>query len=77
MNHQQATPLTREVTDDRRYAVINGLVAPPLLIVIMLVANNKRVMGERVNGRWAKLLGWIATIVMWAAEFGMILTWGT
>jgi len=58
-------------------AVINGLVAPPLLVVIMLVANNTRVMGDRVNGRVTNILGWIATIVMWAAALGMILTWGT
>jgi NRAMP (natural resistance-associated macrophage protein)-like metal ion transporter len=58
-------------------AVINGLIAPPLLVVIMLVANNKRVMGDRVNSRVTNLLGWTATIVMWAAALGMILTWGT
>jgi Mn2+/Fe2+ NRAMP family transporter len=58
-------------------AVINGLIAPPLLVVIMLVANNKRVMGDRVNGRVTNLLGGTATIVMWAAALGMILTWGT
>lgn len=58
-------------------AVINGLIAPPLLVVIMLVANNTRVMGDRVNSRVTNLLGWTATIVMWAAALGMILTWGT
>jgi Mn2+/Fe2+ NRAMP family transporter len=31
-------------------AVVNGLIAPPLLFIIMLVANNKRIMGKRVNG---------------------------
>ncbi len=34
-------------------------------------------MGDRVNGRVTNILGWIATIVMWAAALGMILTWGT
>lgn len=56
-------------------AVINGVVAPPLLVVIMLVANNKRVMGARTNGRWTNVLGWLATVVMFAAAIGMFVTW--
>jgi len=56
-------------------AVINGFLAPPLLVVIMLIANNKKVMGRHVNGRWMNVLGWGATIVMFAAALGLILTW--
>jgi len=58
-------------------AVINGLLAPPLLIVIMLIANNKEVMGKRVNGRVANFLGWLTTAVMFAAAIGLVLTWGS
>jgi len=58
-------------------AVINGVVAPPLLVVIMLVANNKRVMGERTNGLWTNFLGWLATVVMFAAAIGMFVTWSS
>ncbi|HBB98255.1 MAG TPA: iron transporter [Blastocatellia bacterium] len=57
-------------------AVINGVLAPPLLVVIMLVSNNKKVMGKRVNGRLTNFLGWTTTIVMSAAALGMFLTWG-
>jgi NRAMP (natural resistance-associated macrophage protein)-like metal ion transporter len=57
-------------------AVINGVIAPPLLIIIMLVSSNKKVMGEKVNGRGANIMGWIATAVMFAAAIGMFLTWG-
>lgn len=39
-------------------AVINGLVAPPLLVLIMLVVNNKNIMGDKVNGRLTNFLGW-------------------
>jgi len=56
-------------------AVINGLLSPPLLIVIMLISSNRRVMGTKVNGRAANIIGWIATAVMFAAAIGMILTW--
>ena len=38
-------------------AVINGLVSPPLLVVIMLVSNNKKVMGDKVNGLATNLVG--------------------
>jgi Mn2+/Fe2+ NRAMP family transporter len=38
-------------------AVINGIIAPFLMAMIMLVGNNKRVMGEHVNSRSVGLLG--------------------
>ncbi len=44
-----------------------------LMVVIMLVANNRAVMGERVNGRWMNVLGWLATALMFAAA-GLALT---
>jgi Mn2+/Fe2+ NRAMP family transporter len=56
-------------------AVINGVVAPPLLVVVMLVANNKRAMGSRVNGPWTNRIGWLAAAIMFAAAIGMFLTW--
>lgn len=58
-------------------AVINGVVAPPLLVVVMLVANNKRVMGTRTNGVWANIVGWLAAAVMFAAAIAMFVTWGS
>ncbi len=57
-------------------AVINGFLAPPLLVVIMLISNNRKVMKGRVNSRWANILGWTTTIVMFAAAIGLVLTWG-
>ncbi len=56
-------------------AVINGFLAPPLLIVIMLIANNKKVMGDQINGRWMNILGWATTLLMFAAAIGLVLTW--
>jgi NRAMP (natural resistance-associated macrophage protein)-like metal ion transporter len=57
-------------------AVLNGFLAPPLLVVIMLIANNRAVMGERVNGVVANVLGWATTAAMFAAAVGLVLTWG-
>lgn len=56
-------------------AVINGLLAPPLLVVIMLIANNKKVMGKRVNDWRTNTLGWAGTVVMFAAAIALVWTW--
>jgi NRAMP (natural resistance-associated macrophage protein)-like metal ion transporter len=56
-------------------AVINGLISPPLLVIIMLVSNNKKVMGDKVNNLGANIVGWAATAIMFAAAIGMLLTW--
>ncbi len=58
-------------------SVINGFLAPPLLVVIMLIANNRAVMGGRVNGRALNALGWLTAALMFAAAAGLILTWGS
>lgn len=46
-------------------AVVNGLLAPPLMVVTMLIARNRKVMGKyRIGGR-LEIGGWISTLVMW------------
>ena len=57
-------------------AIINGFLAPPLLVAIMLVANNRHIMGDRVNGRWSNILGWTTTVIMFVAAVALVLTWG-
>lgn len=48
-------------------AVLNGLLAPPLMVMTLLVASNKDVMGELTISARTKTLGWLATLVMIAA----------
>jgi NRAMP (natural resistance-associated macrophage protein)-like metal ion transporter len=57
-------------------AVLNGFLAPPLLVVILFVANNREVMGDRVNGLALNVLGWLTALLMFAAAVGLVLTWG-
>ena len=52
-------------------AVLNGLLAPPLLVLVMLVGSNARIMGSHVNPRWLNVLGWTATLVMTAAAVAL------
>ncbi len=56
-------------------AVLNGVLAPPLIVIILLVCNNRRVMGEPTNGKLLNTLGVIAAIVMSAATIAMFVTW--
>ena len=58
-------------------AVINGVVAVPVMVAMMLMIRNNKIMGPLVNrGRWLYIFGWIATIVMGAAVIAMFLTLG-
>jgi len=54
-------------------AVINGVVAVPLMIVIILLVSKKSIMGDFTASRPIVVLGWIATAVMGAAAVRMIL----
>ena len=45
-------------------AVLNGVVAVPLLIVLMLVCNNRKIVKERVNGPVSNILGWLTVVLM-------------
>jgi Mn2+/Fe2+ NRAMP family transporter len=53
-------------------AVVNGLVAPLLLILIMVISNNRSIMGERTNGRLANTFGWATAGVMSLAALALI-----
>lgn len=58
-------------------AYLNGIIALPLLIIIMVIGNDSRVMGAETNPRWVKFFGWLA---VWGMAAGIILTiilnWG-
>jgi Mn2+/Fe2+ NRAMP family transporter len=54
-------------------AVINGIVAVPLMIVIILLVSKKSVMGNFTASRPLIILGWIATAVMGAAAVRMFI----
>jgi Mn2+/Fe2+ NRAMP family transporter len=55
-------------------AVVNGLVAVPVMIVMMLMTANRRIMGSfKVVGA-LRAIGWTATATMVAAAIGMFVT---
>jgi Mn2+/Fe2+ NRAMP family transporter len=57
-------------------AVINGVVAVPLIFIIGLIAKNKGIMGEYKSGLLSNILVWATFAGMGAAAIGMFLTFG-
>jgi len=55
-------------------AIINGIVAPPILVLIALLARDREVMQEHRSGFWSSTLVWIATAVMSTAAIALIVT---
>lgn len=49
-------------------AVINGMLAGPLMVVMMLIVRNPRAMGRLTATRKQMIFGWSATVVMIAAS---------
>lgn len=45
-------------------AVINGVTAAPFLALVMLISDDKKLMGKQVNGKLARTLGWTTTATM-------------
>ena len=55
-------------------AVINGVIALPIMVVMMLLGSNERVMGRFTIGKRLRWLGWLATAVMGAAVTALFAT---
>jgi NRAMP (natural resistance-associated macrophage protein)-like metal ion transporter len=56
-------------------AVLNGMVAAPLMVVIMLMACSPKVMGKFCIPRYLRVLGWVATVVMVCVCLGVFAAW--
>lgn len=53
-------------------AFINGIIAIPLLIAIMIVGNDPKIMGKEIHPGWVKFFGWLSIVFM----IGMIILAG-
>jgi len=45
-------------------AFLNGAIALPLLVVIMVVGDDKKIMGAETNPKWVRFFGWLAVLFM-------------
>jgi NRAMP (natural resistance-associated macrophage protein)-like metal ion transporter len=57
-------------------AVINGVVAVPVMVVMMIMTLNTKIMGQFTLPMRLKVLGWLSTAAMLAAAIGLFATWG-
>lgn len=55
-------------------AVLNGVIAVPIMAVMMLLAGRRSVMGDHVVGPRLRWLGWLATVVMGLVVVAMLVT---
>jgi Mn2+/Fe2+ NRAMP family transporter len=54
-------------------AVLYGLTSPVLIAIILFICNNKKIMGEHINGLWSNSLGIITFLLMTFS--GVALIW--
>jgi NRAMP (natural resistance-associated macrophage protein)-like metal ion transporter len=55
-------------------AVLNGVLAPPLIVLVVLITSNRKIMGRRVNPPVLKWLGWATAAIMAGASVAMFAT---
>jgi Mn2+/Fe2+ NRAMP family transporter len=55
--------------------IVQGFSTPPLLLLIMLMTNNRKIMGDQVNSRSTNILGWATTAAIFSASLGLVATW--
>src|SRR5665647_701266 len=55
-------------------AVLNGVLAPPLIVLVLLLTSKSKIMGLRVNSRPLRYFGWAAAAIMTAASIAMFVT---
>jgi NRAMP (natural resistance-associated macrophage protein)-like metal ion transporter len=53
-------------------AVLNGVLAPPLILLVLLLTNDRKVMGDRVSSSLEKTIGWLTFAVMTLAAGALI-----
>jgi Mn2+/Fe2+ NRAMP family transporter len=55
-------------------AVLNGILAPPLIVLVVLLTSNKKIMGQRANPPLLKWLGWATAVIMAVAAIALFAT---
>ena len=55
--------------------IVQGFSTPPLMLLIMLMTNRRKVMGDKTNTLLVNVFGWTTTAVMFAATGGLIYMW--
>lgn len=55
--------------------IIQGFSTPPLLLFIVLMTNDRALMGDKANSPWMNVLGWLTIAAIFAASAGLVVSW--
>ena len=55
--------------------IVQGFSTPFLMLMVMLITNNRLIMGRWVNGRAINILGWVTTAAMFAVTIALVTMW--
>jgi len=55
--------------------IVQGFAAPPLFLLIVLMTNNRDIMGDNTNSFWLNVLAIVTLLAIFAASLGLVLTW--
>jgi Mn2+/Fe2+ NRAMP family transporter len=55
--------------------IVQGFSTPFLMLVLMLITNDRKIMGRWGNSVGMNVLGWLTTLAMFAAAIGLVWTW--
>jgi Mn2+/Fe2+ NRAMP family transporter len=57
-------------------AVINGVIAVPILFAVMKIANDKKMLRDKTNSRMSNVIGWLTFAIMGISVVIMFVSWG-
>jgi Mn2+/Fe2+ NRAMP family transporter len=55
--------------------IVQGFSTPPLMLLIMLMTNHRRMMGDKTNSLLTNVLGWGTTAILFAGSLALVWTW--
>ena len=56
-------------------AIINGVIAIPILFAVMKIANDKKVLRDKTNNHVSNVIGWLTFVIMGVSVIIMLITW--
>jgi Mn2+/Fe2+ NRAMP family transporter len=56
-------------------AVINGIVAVPVFMVVMKIANDRKILKEKINGKISNIIGCLTILIMAISIVMLFLSW--
>jgi NRAMP (natural resistance-associated macrophage protein)-like metal ion transporter len=55
--------------------IVQGFSTPPLLLMIVLMTNDRTLMGDQTNSTWLNVLSWATVAAIFAASAGLVVSW--